>query len=136
MLTGRRTGQDSQTRLGPDASGLRGAKQPLDGLLPVRHFRKGRRAAALLQEIATATQLTVSFTVVGWTSDPGMLVGRDGARPGDLVAVTGALGGAGAALAVLDGRATVPPALAGPTWASSVSTRLCFTTLPSISRLG
>jgi len=65
-------------------------------------------------DVVQAPALFVSVAVNGWLGEGERLLAREGARPGELVGVTGELGAAAAALAVMDGRAPlVPEAEAG-----------------------
>ncbi len=53
-------------------------------------------------DVTRAPALTLAITVVGHAGSTGELVTRGGARPGDVLAVTGELGGAAAGLLLLE----------------------------------
>jgi thiamine-monophosphate kinase len=70
-----------------------------DGLAEVAS-REGATVAG--GDLVASPVLVISVTAVGYEPEGGHLVTRGGANPGDVVAVTGELGGAAAALALMD----------------------------------
>jgi thiamine-monophosphate kinase len=62
-------------------------------------------------DVVAGPGLAVTVAVVGWADSEDELIGRDGARPGDLIGVTGRLGGSEAGRALLERGGREPPEL-------------------------
>jgi thiamine-monophosphate kinase len=72
----------------------------------------GRHGATIAGgDVVNGPVLTVTVAVTGWADSEDELVGRDGARAGDLVGVTGELGGSEAGRLLLERGASEPAEL-------------------------
>jgi thiamine-monophosphate kinase len=83
----------------PPDLGEEGCLELLDGLLELAALTGTTLAGG---DVTRAPALSLAVTVVGHASSADRLVRRAGARPGDLLVLTGEIGGAAAGLALLE----------------------------------
>ncbi len=76
-----------------------GCLELLDGLLDLAATTGTTLAGG---DVSRAPALTLAVTVVGHAPSPERLIGRGGARPGDVLVLSGELGGAAAGLLLLE----------------------------------
>ena len=88
-----------------------GFEEPLELLRGMEELAAECAVTIAGGDVVHGPALVLTVAVTGWAGAEEELVGRDGARPGDLVAVTGQLGGSEAGRRLLDAGESAPEAL-------------------------